>query len=370
MSSRNSLLEEIKDTIKNAGDMSFCEYMHKALYHPKFGYYTSKKYNIGAQGDFYTAPEISPLFGASIAKQISHYISEHGKCDILEVGPGTGSLAKSILQTIDHSLINQYYLLEISTVLIKKQQNTLSSYNNKIVWTDVIPENFQGVIIANEVLDAMPVHRFRNTKNVAEQYITLCNENLASYFKDSTNSKLIKKVKELEIQVEGYESEINLNLEIWLANLAKSLLRGIVLIIDYGYSQDEYYTAERNGGTLTCFIQQKKHNNPLINVGIQDISTHVDFTSVAKYATANKLAVIGFCEQSHFLMNLDILTIASSLYEKEPLNVAKQLKILLMPNQMGSLCKVMALSKNIETDNLTGFTKYNKVESLFYQRTK
>ena len=221
------------------------------------------------------------------------------------------------------------------------------------------------------MLDAMPITRFTIDEYIQEHFVNCKNGELFIELKPTQNKNLIAQIKALNISFpNNYTSEINLSLENWMKNIASSLHTGVVILIDYGYSKMEYYTPERNNGTLTCFHKHKKHDNPLIAIGQQDITAHVNFSQVASSAKNFGLNVIGFCEQAHYLMNLGILDIAKSLYEINPIATANELKLLTMPNQMGSICKVIGLTKNISDKHLTGFSTYNKVDSLFLEPQK
>ncbi|MBT4804449.1 MAG: SAM-dependent methyltransferase [Legionellales bacterium] len=366
----NPAKNHIKQLINNNGPIPFSEFMHAALYTPNIGYYSSSTPKIGAKGDFITAPEISPLFGNCIARQINEYIAEHGQISILELGPGNGTLAASILRNVNLDSITTYQLLEVSASLKQQQQqllqHELQENYHKIKHIDKLPKNFNGIIIANEVADAMPVNRFTTGPDLLEQFVDIQNEKFIPINIKATNSDLISQVNNLDVNLpHGYSSETNLAMTSWIKALSEALQQGLVLLIDYGYPQLEYYHTERDGGTLTCFYKQKAHDNPFINIGAQDISAHVDFSLVAKAAVAANMTLIGYCEQSHFLMNLGLLELAQKQYETQPLLTAKEIKLLTMPNEMGSLCKVIGFGKNIPEQSLAGFCRYNKVESLF-----
>ncbi|MEE3003034.1 MAG: SAM-dependent methyltransferase [Pseudomonadota bacterium] len=365
---QNYTSQHIKQIIAESGPISFAEFMQYALYTPSTGYYMSNNYQIGKKGDFHTAPEISAMFGHCIANQINEYIRQNNEISILELGPGSGKLAKDILENIKKpECIKKYLMLELSPSLKEKQKETTKSISKvPISHISKLPTDFKGIIIANEVIDAMPVHRFKIANKLHEQYVELKNNELIPVFKPTKNKDLIEQVYALNLDLPlGYESEINLALPSWINSLSDCLKQGIILLIDYGYDQQEYYHPERNDGTLKCFHQQKAHNNPFINIGSQDITAHVDFTKTAKAALKSNLEIEGYVEQAHFLLNLDLINIAQQYYAKDPLNSAKEMKLLTMPSEMGSLCKVLGLSKGITKTSLAGFCNYNKVESLF-----
>lgn len=365
---QNNATENIINLIKASGPIPFARFMHEALYNPQYGYYMQESIQIGASGDFTTAPEISPMFGACIAKQIDEYIkNEGGEIEVLELGPGNGSLAFSILSNLKNiTALKKYKLLELSPSLQIRQRETNAKFEEKIEHISSLPKNFSGIIIANEVLDAMPVHKFIIADDLLEPHISYNKQEICYLNIPSQNQDLIQQVKAIRTPLPpGYESEINLALPSWIKSIANCLDKGLVLLIDYGYSQNEYYHIERQGGTLKCFYKMTAHNNPLQHIGQQDITSHVDFTTAAKAACNADLDVIGYAEQAHFLMNLDLISFAEERYQQDPLAAAKEIKLLTMPSEMGSLCKVLGLGKNIEQRELTGFCNYNKVESLF-----
>jgi SAM-dependent MidA family methyltransferase len=364
----NEATKNIIEIILQEGPIPFDKFMQEALYNPKYGYYMSTKDKIGASGDFITAPEISPMFGACIAAQIDDYINKNtSDIEILELGPGNGTLALSILTNLKQKdACIKYNMLELSPSLKQQQLITNAQYVDKIKHLDSLPENFNGIIIANEVIDAMPVSRFTIGKHLQEEFIDYCNNELTFKNINSNNKDLIAQVSAIDtLMPPGYSSEINLALPSWINSISNCLSKGLILLIDYGYNQSEYYHVERHGGTLKCFYKMKAHNNPLVNIGKQDITAHVDFTSAALSAQQYGLDIVGYAEQAHFLFNLGLIDIAQMSYEKHPLDTAKELKLLTMPSEMGSLCKVLGLTKNVSQPELAGFYNYNKVESLF-----
>lgn len=365
---QNKAKENIINLINNTGPIPFAKFMHEALYNPQYGYYMQESMQIGASGDFTTAPEISPMFGACIARQIDEYIeNEGGEIEILELGPGNGSLAHSLLSNLKNiTTLKKYKLLELSPRLKIRQAEKNTKFKEKIEHISSLPQNFSGIIIANEVLDAMPVHKFIIADNLLEPHVSYDKQEICYLNMPSQNQDLIQQVMAINTLLPpGYKSEINLALPSWIRSIANCLNKGLVLLVDYGYSQKEYYHIERQGGTLKCFYKMTAHNNPLQNIGQQDITSHVDFTTAAKAARDSELNIIGYAEQAHFLMNLGLISLAEESYQQDPLSTAKEIKLLTMPSEMGSLCKVLGLAKNIQQTELTGFHNYNKVESLF-----
>lgn len=367
------LQQRINDEILSAGPMSFARYMDLALYCPGLGYYSNATEKFGAQGDFITAPEISSLFGSCIAQQIAEIIAtmpENGA--ILEFGAGSGRLAGDIIAALKKlkTLPDRYYILELSATLRHRQQDYLKinapDFFEKIVWLDHLPLDFQGVIIANEVLDAMPVHRFCWEHGQLWEYqIDAQNEQLIEV-KKPASSLLSTQVSRLEMSLNSdYHSEINLALSAWIAALSQFLTKGVVLLIDYGFPRHEYYHPQRSMGTLMCHYQHRAHSQALLWPGLQDITAHVDFTAVAEAAVEHGLEMIGYTNQANFLLSCGILEIAAQMeldtvahYE-----TSQQLKRLLLPSEMGELFKVMALSKQIDVP-LLGFKLNDISEKL------
>lgn len=349
---------------RNGGSISFARFMELALYAPGLGYYNVGTQKLGREGDFVTAPEISPLFSQCVAEQCAQIISALSNSSILEFGAGTGKMAAEILVTLQNlnHLPEKYYILEVSADLRQRQrhffQQTLPDLLPRILWLDSLPSQpFSGVILANEVLDAMPVHRFKMTseKNIEEFYVGLDDDQFVWQLQ-KPSVVLDKSVKELAIDFSSeYESEINLFLPAWLQSLSQILEQGLVLVIDYGFPRSEYYLAERAMGTLMCHFQHQAHANPFLYPGIQDITAHVDFSAVAYAADAAGFAVRGYTNQANFLLSCGITEkIFPYLNTDKELAICNQVKVLTLPQQMGELFKCMALTKQLDLD-LVGF---------------
>jgi len=364
------LTDVIKKKIRSSGPITFAEYMQMALYDPYFGYYTTKLNKIGKEGDFVTAPEVSSLFGYSLAVQIQQILKETKNPIIFEFGAGTGKLCIDILTALEkcECLPDFYYILEVSGQLQENQKQLITStiphLSHKIRWLTTLPkENFQGVIIANEVLDAMPVSRFMIKDSVLfEGYITIENENLQEIFQINTNNDLEDYVKNY-ITYDNYISEANLVVRSWCKELSRLLSKGAAIIIDYGFPMHEYYHEDRNGGTIMCHYQQTTNSNPLINIGNQDITAHVNFTQVAEAAFANGFDISGYTNQASFLINCKVLDFLKDFENNSLVMKNQEIKILLHPSEMGEIFKVMALTKQMNID-LVGFKINDKRASL------
>lgn len=364
--------KEIKNKIKQQGDISFAEFMQSALYNPNDGYYTTKFNKIGKGGDFTTAPEISSLFGFTLAKQIQQIFSDLSKPSVLEFGAGTGKLCVDILMALEKndSLPDVYYILDLSGELKITQQNMINKYiphlRDKVVWLKELPtQPLQGVIIANEVLDAMPVKRFViKDSELFEVFVTLNNSELTEKLVKNSDTELTNYVAEFVGQdYKYYQSEANLFIDNWIKSIFGIIEKGTAIVIDYGFPAHEYYHSDRNYGTLMCHYQQKAHTNPLINIGLQDITAHVNFTHVAEAGHKVGFNISGYTNQASFLINNGILDLLKDYSEKEIVIHNQALKTLLQPSEMGELFKVIALTKNMDID-LNGFQFNDKRVSL------
>jgi len=355
-----------KDKIAHA-PCSFAEFMQMALYDPEHGYYTTKDHILGASGDFITAPELGSLFGFTLAKQVQAMMCHTGPA-ILEFGAGRGHLCLDILrylQTVD-ALPEKYFILDVSATLKARQYALIETHHpeflTRIEWISTWPDKFSGVVLANEVLDAMPVHRFL-WKN-GETYESMVeysrtDDCLQEKFVVSKNFILRDFVQQLGLDPSlDYCSEVNLGIKPWLAGLYASLERALVLLIDYGFSRREYYHPDRDQGTLMCHAQHRAHTNFLIHPGQQDITAHVDFTLVAESADELGFDVLGYTHQAGFLLSSGILDDLTT----NPQQTAEA-KILLQSHEMGEIFKIMALGKQV---NIVpqGFQMFDKRMSL------
>jgi SAM-dependent MidA family methyltransferase len=360
---------------QHGGWLSFADFMQMALYTPGLGYYSSGAKKFGTGGDFVTAPEISPLFAQTLAKQVAQVLAET-QGDILELGAGTGKLAKDLLLTLQdaNQLPAHYFILEVSAYLRQEQLEQMQKYlpahlMQRVVWLDALPEKFVGLILGNEVLDAIPAHliykpRADNSSGLSERGVAF-NEEFIWQDKPLVAGDLFDLVSSYALPTD-YLTEVNPSAIGLVQSLAQALARGVIIMIDYGFSAREYYHPQRNLGTLMCHYQHYAHTNPLINVGLQDITAHVDFTSIAHAGVGSGLALAGFCSQAQFLMNCGILDRLSQVSPHDmaryaPLAAAAQK--LLSPAEMGDLFKVIALSENVD-EPLLGFLSGDKSHTL------
>lgn len=356
------LLSLIKDKIAEAGGkISFADYMHLCLYAPGLGYYSAGSQKLGQQGDFTTAPEISSLFSRTLAHQISDVFQQMSSPNILEFGAGSGKMAADILTELDvlNHLPEHYYIIEASADLQQRQYEYITKIiphlANKVSWLNTLPLSFEGVLLANEVCDAMPVHSLHFKQGQAfERFVTIDDkqQRLQWCLSDISAQPLMDYAKLIAscINNDEFITEVNLAAEAWVATLADSLKLGTIFIIDYGYSHRDYYHPQRNMGTLMCYFQHQGHDNPLILQGLQDITAHVNFTSLAQAALDHGLDVAGFQSQADFLIAGGITDLALN-YESGSLNnfqIANEIKRLTLPSEMGEAFKVLTLTKNLD----------------------
>lgn len=355
------LLSVVREAIAaNGGAIDFAHYMQLALYAPGLGYYSAGARKFGAAGDFITAPELSPLFSRCVARQCATVLPALGEdAVILEFGAGSGVMATDILLELERlgQLPAQYQILEVSADLRARQRETLQvrapHLLPRVQWLDGLPASLVGVVLANEVLDAMPVHRFRYCAGRVEELgVSLEDETLAWVTLPECNARVAERTLSLAGEMswpEGYESEINLAAEDWVRSLSTMLERGMVLLFDYGFPRHEYYHPQRSDGTLMCHYRHRAHGDALILPGLQDLTAHVDFTAMAETALSSGLDVLGFSNQANFLLGSGMMELVQGVEDmREQLTLAAQLKRLMMPGEMGELFKVLALGRGVE----------------------
>ena len=354
------LLDLIMQKISaNNGKITFADYMECCLYQPGLGYYSAGSHKLGAQGDFTTTPEISSLFSRSLVNHIEDVFEQIENNTILEFGAGSGKMAIELLKELEikNKLPDYYYIIEVSANLQKRQEEEINisipHLKDKVIWLSSLPENFIGVIVANEVCDAMPVHRLHfKSGQVKECYIGQVDGELC-YLEDKLSSPEVLQYCEIIKPLIGNYTlftEINLTAKAWIASLADSLKQGVLFIIDYGYSQASYYHPQREKGTLMCYYQHQAHDNPLILPGLQDITAHVDFTSLAQTALDNNLEVESFQSQADFLLAggiTELIPAHEQCDESVYLQQVTEIKQLTHPSAMGETFKTLTLSRNL-----------------------
>lgn len=368
--------DELRDLIHQeialqGGWIQFARFMELALYAPGLGYYSTGTCKLGEAGDFVTAPEISSLFGCTLALQLIEIMPQTA-LHIIELGAGSGKLAVDILSELERRgrLPVRYDILEVSPDLRDRQQKLLKRrvphLIDRIHWLDALPDSISGVLIANEVLDALPVHLVRWTDaNILERGVASMGKNFVWEERLLENSRL----KELAQQInapDGMISEISLAVRGLVTSLSERLEQGLLLFIDYGFGSREYYHPQRTQGTLVCHYRHRVHDDPFFMPGLQDITSHVDFTAVAETAMDSGLCLYGYTTQACFLINAGIVNLLSETNPENTrgyLSLSAQLQKLTSPAEMGELFKVIAVGKGVNVP-LCGFTTGDKSRYL------
>ncbi len=358
------------DLAAAGGWIGFARYMELALYAPQLGYYTGGARKFGADGDFVTAPELTPLFAACLATQIAQWL-ELGLDEVLEAGAGSGMLAADLLLALERlgRLPARYRILELSGELRARQQATLAEraphLAGRVDWLDALPEAFDGVVVANELLDALPVHLVRWGEPVMERGVAVDAEGALAWQERPATGAVLAAARDIAA-APGTVSELGLAARAWVASLAERLRRGALLLIDYGFPRAEYYLPQRAEGTLMCHYRHHVHADPFWWPGLNDITAHVDFTAIADAGFEAGLEVLGYTSQAAFLMNCGLLRQLEALHEPGStayLRAASLANRLINPAEMGELFKVMALGRGVSGLPL-GFCRGDRVHTL------
>ena len=348
------------------GWIGFDRYMELALYAPGLGYYSAgtRKFGAGGEGgDFVTAPEISPLFAQALAAQAAQ-ILEHTAPRIVEFGAGTGRLARELIDALEARgvAIESYGIVELSADLRERQRSLLA--DARAQWLDSPPRDFAGLLIANEVLDVMPVRLFvREHDRVTERGVTLRGGALV-FAGRPADAALADAVAGIEAEVgalpAGYGSEVGLVARGWMSSAGDWLARGVLLALDYGFPRREYYHPQRLMGTLMCHYRHRAHADPLWLPGLNDITAHVDFTAMAQAAHDGGLDVLGYTSQAHFLLNCGLPDLLQQARTPQAANAAHRL---VSEAEMGELVKVLAVGRGIDAP-LAGFARGDRSHTL------
>jgi SAM-dependent MidA family methyltransferase len=346
----------IRGDIEGSGGwISFARYMELALYAPGLGYYAAGAAKLGGPGDFITAPELSPLFGATLGTQVGEVLSQTGG-GVMELGAGSGRLAADLLTALrrQNGLPDRYLILEISPDLAQRQRETLEKrvpdLLDRVEWIDALPQAFSGVILANEVLDALPVHLLAwRQGGVCERGVSLEHGVFAWSERGLQRGALREAASAIAVQA-PYMSEVSLAVPALVGALGACLERGALLFVDYGFGRSEYYHPQRREGTLMCHYRHRAHGDPFFLPGLQDITAHVDFTAVAEAGIDAGLRLLGYTTQAQFLVNAGITRL---LEQNSPdltgayLPAVAAAQKLLSPAEMGELFKVIALGRGV-----------------------
>ncbi|HEY6240135.1 MAG TPA: SAM-dependent methyltransferase [Burkholderiales bacterium] len=354
----------------SGGWISFARYMELALYAPGLGYYSAGARKLGKAGDFVTAPEISPLFGQTLARQVRQVL-DAGFDEVLEVGAGSGALAATLLEELERSgkVPRSYLILELSADLRERSRDTLAArvphLLEQVAWLNRLPPAFSGVVLGNEVLDAMPVHLVRvQGGKIEEGGVGIRNDRFDWSWRLAAGESL-EAARSLALP-EGFRTEIQLAARGFVRSLAGILEKGVALFVDYGFPQKEYYHPQRKDGTLMCHYRHHAHADPFFLPGLQDITSHVDFSAIAEAAREGGLEAAGYTSQAQFLVNCGITDVMSRTPPEDAgafLPLANQANRLMSPAEMGELFKVIALARGFPSP-LTGFIEGDRRQSL------
>lgn len=366
------LLIHIRDAIAAAGGwLPFVEYEALALYAPGMGYYSNGSVKLGQEGDFTTAPELSTLFGQTLARQVADILPHTGR-QIIECGPGSGKLALDLLRELERldCLPESYALLEVSGDLRERQQQRFAEQAPQLLprlrWLDQLPEQIDGVVLGNEVLDAIPTHLLRWEEDGVHQLgVVWRDDALQLAARPLTDADLLAQAEALPVDA-PYQSEVQWQAAGFVRTLAERLQRGVILLIDYGFPQREYYHPQRDSGTLMCHYRHHAHPDPLWLPGLQDITTHVDFTAMALAGVEQGLELAGYTSQALFLANAGITELLQEADQTDLprwLPLANQAQRLMSPAEMGELFKVLALSRHYPHP-LRGFAMGDRSHTL------
>jgi len=358
-----------RDIAEQGGWITFARYMELALYAPGLGYYTAGAHKFGAAGDFVTAPELSPLFGRTLARQAAEIMASSAP-HVLELGAGSGKLAADLLDELERvgNLPDSYAILEVSADLRARQQALLRArlphLLERVRWLDALPEKFSGAIIANEVLDALPVHLVHwRDSTLTERGVTVSDNGFGAnnfIWQEHAigDAALLHAAQQIKVP-DDYVGEICLAARGLVNSLAGCLEQGVLLFIDYGFGAREFYHPQRSSGTLMCHYRHHAHDDPFFLPGLQDITAHVNFTDVAECGIDAGLELLGYTSQAFFLLNCGITELmrdTSPENLRDYLPLSAQLQKLTSPAEMGELFKAMALGKGM-AGPLCGFAR-------------
>ena len=365
LAASRALLDRISAELARHGNwITFARYMELALYEPELGYYSGGNPLFGAAGDFVTAPDVSSLFARTLARQVAQLLAPGDA--ILEFGAGSGALAEELLRALGELGCGEppYLILETSSGLRARQRERLGA---RVKWIDQLPQGFRGVMLANEVVDAMPVHALAWTGNGIAERGVCANEGELAWCERPARDEVLTRAREIDVAgSERYESEVSLAAPAWMRAVAESLARGALIVVDYGFPRHEYYHPQRSSGTLMCHYRHRAHGDPFYLPGLQDITAHVDFSALARSAGASGLEVLGFAGQAQFLVNCGVTELladvdASDVRRYAPL--ASAANRLLSPAEMGELFKVLAVGRGVDRP-VMGFTSGDRAHVL------
>jgi SAM-dependent MidA family methyltransferase len=357
-----ALVAEIRREIERAGGwIDFARYMELALYAPGLGYYSAGSTKLGAAGDFITAPELSNAFGSALAVTVAAELVALGARDVLELGAGSGALAVQLLKTLAKLGVDvRYRILEPSADFRQRQQRALAAFTNQVQWLDRLPDtSWQGVVVANEMLDALPVSRFVIEAGTPKSLGVAASGHGVGWGPGRETREVAAAVRAIERGIahglpDGYRSELCLALPAWFRALGASIERGSLLFVDYGLVRTDYYHEQRTAGTLVCHYRHRAHDDPFLYPGLQDITAWVDFSACAAGAAAAGFAVAGFTTQGQYLLNALASVPPELAPELQSPREQSALKTLILPGEMGERFKVLLARKNVDGPALPG----------------
>ncbi len=363
--------EHIRGEISASGGwISFARYMELALYAPGLGYYSAGAKKLGKAGDFVTAPEISPLYGQTLARQVREVL-DAGFDEVLEVGAGSGALAATLLEELERAgrTPRNYLILELSADLRERSRDTLAArvphLLERVAWLNRLPPAFSGVVLGNEVLDAMPVHVVRTQGGRVEEGGVGVRSDRLDWSWRLASGEPLDAARALKLP-EGFRTEIQLAARGFMRSLAGVLEKGAALFVDYGFPEKEFYHPQRKDGTLMCHYRHHAHADPFFLPGLQDITSHVDFSAIAASARSGGLELLGYTGQAQFLVNCGITEVMSRTPPEDGakfLPLANQANRLMSPAEMGELFKVIALGRGFAAP-LLGFREGDRRRAL------
>ena len=358
LAASHALQQEIAAAIQEAGGaIPFSRFMELALYAPRLGYYSGGAAKLGASGDFTTAPEITPLFGQALARAAAAIIAQSAP-NIIEFGAGTGKLARDVLTALAEEgvQVERYTIIELSGELRARQQEALQDFP-QVEWRDGFPEGYQGVVLANEVLDAMPVELVTKTQDGWRRQMVTVEDGRFAYVQAeldaALSNQLARQIPDAESLPEGYLTELHPVACGFMGSLAAMFQggKGAAILLDYGFPAHEFYVDQRMGGTLMCHYRHHSHPEPFFLPGLQDITAHVDFTAMALAAQDAGLEVLAYTNQSGFLLACGIGELLTRTDPEDAVRYLPQSKAvhkLVAPSEMGELFKVLVVGKGVE----------------------
>ncbi|MFZ5906650.1 MAG: class I SAM-dependent methyltransferase [Nitrospirota bacterium] len=371
----NQLAQKILEKINREGPMPFETFMDMALYEPRLGYYASGKLEIGKAGDYYTSQHLHPIFGALLGMQLEEMWKIMGKPSVfyaVEPGAGTGHLCMDLLTYASQKEFYDsisYVIVEPHPSVQEKQQKVLKGFSGKVNWVSSLEDlgSISGCVLSNELLDAFPVHLVEMEDTLKEVYVTAENGQFREAKGEVSTPLLAGYLEEFTLSLpSGYRTEISLRVQGWLRSVSNLLSEGFILTIDYGHTLPEYYSKERNRGTLMCYFRHQANEDPYSNIGDQDITAHVNFSAVKKWGEELGFRTLGFCPQGTYLVSLGIDEMIAELYRnsKDYLFEIARIKRLILPGTLGETHKVLIQYKGERSPALRGFALKNQMGKL------